>query len=217
VVPFCCPPRGGREVLSDERMAALHSLMEAPVPDTLRLAYPEVYDVTDPAGPWGKVQEGAVVLPPAAPASLLFMSEGGVYLLDNGRSLVLWAGRGADPGLLVQVGGAAWGPGGWGGQGRGGAGRMEAGGEDQQWLLVRGREGGLGGRADGERQWRVQQVWGGSHRARTWAERRSHRAAGACGCCAVGPCAARTPAASHDCTGMAAQEVNVYLHHVFIP
>lgn len=44
-----------------------------------------------------------VVLPPTVPASLSYLSSSGAYLLDNGQLLVLWLGRDAEPGWLVQV------------------------------------------------------------------------------------------------------------------
>ena len=44
-----------------------------------------------------------MVLPPTVPASLLYMLENGIYLVNNGRVLALWLGRGVDPHLAVQV------------------------------------------------------------------------------------------------------------------
>lgn len=56
---WCC--RGtGRDVAADERSAAAHSLMAAPVEDTLLLAYPDIYDITQPDGTWGTEQGGKV-------------------------------------------------------------------------------------------------------------------------------------------------------------
>jgi protein transport protein SEC24 len=39
---------------------------------------------------------GGVVLPPTVPASAAYLSERGLYLIDNGLLLVLWVGRAAD-------------------------------------------------------------------------------------------------------------------------
>eukprot|EP00775_Hariotina_reticulata_P013331 gene13331-13460_t len=93
----------GREVAADERSAAAHALMAAPVSDTLQWAYPDVYMLTDTSGQWGTEQQGQVVLPPTVPASLGFMAIGGCYLLDNGNMLVLWLGREAPAAWLTQV------------------------------------------------------------------------------------------------------------------
>jgi hypothetical protein len=59
----CCHCRGtGRDVAADERSAAAHSLMAAPVDDTLLLAYPDIYDVSQAEGTWGTEQGGKVGL-----------------------------------------------------------------------------------------------------------------------------------------------------------
>jgi hypothetical protein len=56
-----CLCRGtGRDVAADERSAAAHSLMAAPVEDTLLQAYPDIYDITQPDGAWGTEQGGKV-------------------------------------------------------------------------------------------------------------------------------------------------------------
>ena len=58
---FLVAARGtGRDVPADERIAAAHNLMAAPVDDTLQLAYPDVYDVTRQDGDWGTEQAGKV-------------------------------------------------------------------------------------------------------------------------------------------------------------
>lgn len=51
---------GGRDVPTDERSAAAHLLMAAPVEETLQLAYPDVYVLTDPSGDWGSSTNGKV-------------------------------------------------------------------------------------------------------------------------------------------------------------
>lgn len=56
VLLFVCCRGGGRDVAADERSAAAHSLMAAPVDDTLLLAYPDVYDITQPDAPWVTAQ-----------------------------------------------------------------------------------------------------------------------------------------------------------------
>lgn len=47
---------------ADERSAAAHSLMAAPVDDTLLLAYPDIYDVSQAEAAWGTEQGGKVRL-----------------------------------------------------------------------------------------------------------------------------------------------------------
>jgi hypothetical protein len=55
----CC--RGtGREVAADERAAAAHLLMAAPVDECLQLAYPDVYDLAEAGGSWGTEEHGQV-------------------------------------------------------------------------------------------------------------------------------------------------------------
>lgn len=49
----------GREVAADERAAAGHMLMAAPVEETLQLAYPDVY-LLDSSVPWGTEEQGQV-------------------------------------------------------------------------------------------------------------------------------------------------------------
>lgn len=56
----CCFRGTGRDVPADERSAAAHSLMAAPVDDTLQLSYPDVYDVSQQDGDWGTQQGGKV-------------------------------------------------------------------------------------------------------------------------------------------------------------
>ena len=56
------------------------------------------------AGEWGRQDEsGRTVLPPRAPLTRDYMSAAGVYLMDNGRMLILWVGSKAPPELLSQV------------------------------------------------------------------------------------------------------------------
>lgn len=56
----CCCRGGGREVAADERSAAAHMLMAAPVDETLQLAYPDVYLLSDTSGAWGTEDGGKV-------------------------------------------------------------------------------------------------------------------------------------------------------------
>ena len=46
--------RGGKEVVTDERAAVGLEIMAASVPQLLRLLYPALYPVHDPAGDWGR-------------------------------------------------------------------------------------------------------------------------------------------------------------------
>jgi hypothetical protein len=70
----CCTAAGcrgaGRDVAADERSAACHSLMAAPVDDTLLLAYPDMYDITQADAAWGAEQGGQV----RAKGTLLLLS-----------------------------------------------------------------------------------------------------------------------------------------------
>lgn len=93
----------GRDVAADERSAAAHSLMAAPVDDTLLLAYPDIYDVSQAEGTWGTEQGGKVVLPPMVPPSLGFFRADGAYLINNGHLLVLWLGRDVSAAWITQA------------------------------------------------------------------------------------------------------------------
>jgi hypothetical protein len=61
-LPVTARCRGsGRDVGADERCAASFALMAATVDDTLRLAYPDVYLLTDaPGSTWGVQEQGKV-------------------------------------------------------------------------------------------------------------------------------------------------------------
>lgn len=98
---------------ADERIVAMHWAMQSGVDAFCRYAYPTIYAVHDPSGAWGTdasaaaagaahdggaapplpPSAGGVVLPPVCPATLALLHEGGAYLIDNGRLLVLWIGR----------------------------------------------------------------------------------------------------------------------------
>eukprot|EP00878_Enallax_costatus_P028778 GHUV01031119.1.p1 GENE.GHUV01031119.1~~GHUV01031119.1.p1 ORF type:complete len:185 (+),score=41.91 GHUV01031119.1:238-792(+) len=94
----------GREVSSDDRAAAAHWLMAAPVEDTLLASYPDVYELTNPTrDDWGNQTGNMVTLPPTVPASLAYLRGDGCYLLDNGQMLILWIGRDVGPAWLSQV------------------------------------------------------------------------------------------------------------------
>lgn len=97
----------GREVNADERIAALHSLMEAPVEATLTAAYPDVFALHDASVPWGQPADGReggkVQLPPTVPATLAYMHDSGAYLISNGSLIILWLGRALDPDWVAQV------------------------------------------------------------------------------------------------------------------
>jgi hypothetical protein len=47
-------------VAADERAAAAHMLMAAPVDECLQLAYPDVYDLGQAGGSWGAEEQGKV-------------------------------------------------------------------------------------------------------------------------------------------------------------
>lgn len=49
----------GHELAADERAAAAHMLMAAPVEEALAIAYPDVYDLAD-VGSWGSEEQGKV-------------------------------------------------------------------------------------------------------------------------------------------------------------
>lgn len=105
-----CHRGGAKDVASDERIAAGHLLMSAPCDTLARLVYPAIYPLHDPSGRWGtEVDEGVVELPSTLPTSSAFLSDQGAYLLDNGRTFVLWLGR-----MVSREWGMEVRPGGWG-------------------------------------------------------------------------------------------------------
>ena len=98
-VLVCC--RGsGRDVAADERCAAGHSLMAAPVEDTLRLAYPDIYDISLPDGNWGTEQGGKVTGFSEGTGWVRVYQEGLGQGIQGGpaQALVLW-GNGRGEGL----------------------------------------------------------------------------------------------------------------------
>ncbi|KAK9811733.1 hypothetical protein WJX72_009241 [[Myrmecia] bisecta] len=101
----CAALRGtARDVNTDERIAVGLEIMAASVPNLLRLIYPNLYPVYDPAGDWGKPSpSGGVVLPPTMPLATDALNGSGAYLLDNGRIFVLWLGRTISRDFLAQV------------------------------------------------------------------------------------------------------------------
>lgn len=82
-----------------------------------RLAYPTMFALHDPSGPWGEAPAdggggGGVALPPTVGLSMAFMSDQGAYLIDNGRVFVLWVGRAISPQWCLEVRRAGHGGGG---------------------------------------------------------------------------------------------------------
>ncbi|MEW5302407.1 MAG: hypothetical protein WDW36_005198 [Sanguina aurantia] len=92
---------GAKDVNADERIAVGHEIMSAPVLALCRLAYPTLYVLHDPSGPWGL--SASSPLPPCSPLSMAALSDAGAYLLDNGRMLVLWVGRMLSPQWAAEV------------------------------------------------------------------------------------------------------------------
>lgn len=94
----------GRDVNSDERTAVGHTLMAGSVYDALRTVYPNCYPVYELAGNWGKEgADGYVELPATAPAGLEYFNPAGAYLIDNGRTLILWLGQALPPAFYQQA------------------------------------------------------------------------------------------------------------------
>eukprot|EP00879_Flechtneria_rotunda_P028771 GHRR01030991.1.p1 GENE.GHRR01030991.1~~GHRR01030991.1.p1 ORF type:complete len:167 (+),score=50.14 GHRR01030991.1:165-665(+) len=76
--------------------------MSATVDDTLLLAYPDVYQLTN-RDVLCSTKDNQAVVPDTLPASLHAMQPQHVYLIDNGQMLVLWIGHGASVQWLSQV------------------------------------------------------------------------------------------------------------------
>ena len=65
----CSPPHsrphygrgGGKDVQADERIAAIHWVMQTPLDSLIRLLYPTVYPLHDPSEPWGMLDEQGAV------------------------------------------------------------------------------------------------------------------------------------------------------------
>ena len=56
------PVRGGaKDVQADDRMVAIHWLMEAPLEALIRLLYPTLYPLHDPSEPWGTVDDNGSI------------------------------------------------------------------------------------------------------------------------------------------------------------
>ena len=95
----------GRDVNTDERAAVAHEIITGSTSDIIKLIYPSCYRVDHEQGDWGLVAGGSnsVTLPSTTPAGLEYFDPTGVYLIDNGRVIILWIGTGASESFYSNV------------------------------------------------------------------------------------------------------------------
>mmetsp|Transcript_23629 Transcript_23629/g.43888 ORF Transcript_23629/g.43888 Transcript_23629/m.43888 type:complete len:1164 (+) Transcript_23629:320-3811(+) len=113
--------RGGRDVSADERIHRLQVFTRSGIRMCLRSIYPHMYDmaamtpdcgrkVAIPAGQTTaepsvlKVDSNQQIkLPPLVNLSAANLRSDGIFLVDNGVSMQVWIGRGADPRLVQSL------------------------------------------------------------------------------------------------------------------
>ena len=100
---------GSKDVMPDERAATAFEALAMDVDSCMRFLYPRVFALhtIDVAGgsKVGLLAEGGggTVLPAPIPASMELLSPEGLYLVDNGRLMIVWVGRAASADLMQSV------------------------------------------------------------------------------------------------------------------
>ncbi len=106
--------RGGADVRSDDRSFMIHVLNNMPVSHSRCFIYPRMFSLhnmpqdaglslSSPAEPTPTAGNKNVKLPPIMTLSAERLTTDGIFLLENGVSLLLWVGRGVDPKLLQSL------------------------------------------------------------------------------------------------------------------
>ena len=106
--------RGGTDVHPDERVHAMHRLLNMSVTDSKHFVYPRMFSLHDMGASAGlpsnmePSEEDAekvagpdrIELPKALNLTVDRLSSNGIFLLDNSIDMFLWVGRSSDPALL---------------------------------------------------------------------------------------------------------------------
>jgi protein transport protein SEC24 len=110
--------RGGTDVHPDERMHAMHRLVNMDTSDTKHFIYPRLFSLhdmppsaglpsnSDPSDDDDGKEEDKVAgqdrieLPRVLNLTVDRLASNGIFLLDNGLDMFLWVGRSSDPGIL---------------------------------------------------------------------------------------------------------------------
>ena len=106
--------RGGTDIHPDERVHAMHRLMNMWVTDSKHFVYPRMFSLHDMSSNAGlpsnaEPEEGEeekfagqdyIELPEVRNLTVDRLTSNGIYLLDNGVDMFLWVGRSSDPSIL---------------------------------------------------------------------------------------------------------------------
>jgi protein transport protein SEC24 len=106
--------RGGTDIHPDERVHAMHRLMNMWVTDSKHFVYPRMFSLHDMSPNAGipsnsEPSEGEeekfagpdfIELPEVMNLTVDRLTSNGIFLLDNGMDMFLWVGRSSDPSIL---------------------------------------------------------------------------------------------------------------------
>jgi len=106
--------RGGTDVHPDERVHAMHRLLNMSVTDSKHFVYPRMFSLHDmcasaglPSNSEPSSEDDEIVagpdrieLPRVLNLTIDRLTSDGIFLLDNGVDMYLWVGRSSDPALL---------------------------------------------------------------------------------------------------------------------
>ena len=106
--------RGGTDIHPDERVHAMHRLMNMWVTDSKHFVYPRMFSLHDMSSNAGlpsntEPAEGeeekyagqdCIELPKVLNLTVDRLASNGIFLLDNGLDMFLWVGRSSDPSIL---------------------------------------------------------------------------------------------------------------------
>lgn len=96
--------RSNTAILSDIRVNALDLLITLPLPYLIKYLYPDFYSLHDlPEGAGTLDENGNIILPPRLNLSGQSFQSHGLYLVDNGQVIFLWAGNNVVSELLMDA------------------------------------------------------------------------------------------------------------------
>lgn len=102
----CGALRGGpQDVTLDERCSLIFDIMGMPTSELLTFLYPSLFALHNMPPDAGTPANGGpgVLLPQPVPLSGEYIDSRGAFLLDNGRTLLLWLGKSLPPEFLTDV------------------------------------------------------------------------------------------------------------------
>jgi protein transport protein SEC24 len=97
--------RATTDVFADQRIAQWSRFASAPLSIQSALMYPRMFPLHSLARDDGEVDEstGRVTLPTQLPCSAEQMTQDGVFLLEDGESMIMWIGTGTTPETLYDL------------------------------------------------------------------------------------------------------------------